>query len=49
MADYKAMYTKLFNAITDVTRTLQNAQVGTEEIFLSQKESEIIALDRPDE
>lgn len=49
MADYKTMYTKLFNTITDTIRNLQAVQVETEEMFISQEEPNITVLDRPDE
>ena len=48
MIDYKATYLKLFNAITDANRILQNAQSESEETFLDQKETEVILL-KPDE
>lgn len=48
MADYKSMYTKLFNAITDTIHNLQAVQVETEEMFLAQEEPEIVLLDGPD-
>jgi len=38
MADYKGMYYRLFNAITDAGKILNAAQVETEEVFVSQKE-----------
>ena len=38
MADYKKMYTILFNAITDVIHSLQDAQSETEEVYVSAKE-----------
>jgi len=48
MADYKRMYTKLLNTVTDTIRTLQSAQVETEEMFLSQEEPNITVLEQPD-
>lgn len=48
MADYKTMYTALFNAITDTILILQTAQVKTEEMFLSQEEPNITVLEPPD-
>ena len=46
MADYKGMYYRLFNAITDAGKILNAAQVETEEMFVSQKEPEIIVLNQ---
>ena len=34
MPDYKRMYAKLFNAITDAVEILQQAQQETEEIYI---------------
>ena len=34
MSNYKAMYYKLFNDITDAIRILQQAQKDTEEIYI---------------
>ena len=48
MADYKAMYHKIFNAATDAIALLQTAQVQTEEMFISQEAPDIIVLDSPD-
>lgn len=49
MADYKSMYIKLFNAITDTIHNLRAMQAETEEMFLSSEELNITVLDRPDE
>ena len=49
MADYKKMYTKLFNTVTDTINLLQAAQAETEEMFLSQKDTEIVVLNPNDE
>ena len=35
MPDYKRMYAKLFNAITDATHILQQAQQETEEMYIA--------------
>lgn len=35
MPDYRAMYHKLFNAITDAINLLQQVQRDTEEIYIS--------------
>jgi hypothetical protein len=48
MADYKAMYAKLFNAVTDAINILQSAQVETEELFINQDEANTDMLKRPD-
>lgn len=37
MDDYRKMYCKLFDKITDVINQLQTVQMETEEIFLSQE------------
>lgn len=47
MADYKTMYTKLFNVISDTIGNLQAAQIETEEMFMSQEEPEIVLLNQP--
>lgn len=49
MADFKSMYTKLFNAITDAMEMLKSAQIETEEMFLAQKDADIVVLDHPDD
>ena len=38
MPDYKKMYAKLFNAITDATEILQQAQRETEEMYIASGE-----------
>jgi hypothetical protein len=48
MANYKKMYAKLFNTVTDVINILQASQVETEEMFMEQ-EKPIILLDNNDE
>ena len=47
MADYKKMYSKLFNAATDAVRILQAAQVETEEIYIDHDPANITLL-KPD-
>lgn len=42
MPDYKAMYYHLFNAMTDAIELLQNAQLETEEMVLSEENPETI-------
>lgn len=44
MPDYRAMYYKLFNAITDTIQVLQQAQQTAEEIYISFEEKEYIEL-----
>ena len=46
---YKALYLRLFNAITDVIRILQTAQSEAEEIIISQKDADIVLLNPHDE
>ena len=41
MADYLSMYRVLFNAITDGCRILQDAQLATEEAYISAEEPAI--------
>lgn len=41
MENYKEMYYKLFNKITDVIGELQNIQKETEEIFITGESAEI--------
>ena len=40
MPDYKTMYAKLFNAITDAVEILQQAQRDTEEMYIESGEKE---------
>ena len=40
MPDYKTMYFKLFNAITDAVEILTKAQQETEEIYINSSEEE---------
>ena len=39
MVDYKTMYYKLFNAITDAVEILQSAQIETEEMYMDTPET----------
>ena len=48
MPDYKGMYTRLFNKITDAITLLQSAQAEAEELFMEQEAPEIVLLDNPD-
>ena len=47
MADYKAMYLRLFNAVTDALGILQAAQIETEKIYIEQEPAKITLL-KPD-
>ena len=40
MTDYKTMYYKLFNAITDAVDILQQAQTDVEEIYIKTSDDE---------
>ena len=44
MADYGAMYRRLFNVQTDVINMLQNAHRETEEMFISAPEPDVRLL-----
>lgn len=41
MSNYRAMYYKLFNAMTDAIQILQQAQQAAEEIYISSEEYDI--------
>jgi len=45
MSDYKAMYTTLFNAITDAITALQEIQKQAEEFYLSAGDVEDTQMD----
>ena len=40
MADYKAMYLRTFNTITDVIKILQEIQRETEEMYVKNSEDD---------
>ena len=40
MINYKKLYFRLFNAITDAIEILQQAQIDTEEAYIEEGESE---------
>lgn len=40
MPDYKTMYYKLFNAVTDAVEILQQAQLEAEEIYINSSEKD---------
>ena len=42
MADYKKMYTILFNKITDVVEELQEIQKETEDLYIDSPEPQLI-------
>ncbi|MCI1955539.1 MAG: hypothetical protein LKJ21_04080 [Oscillospiraceae bacterium] len=44
MADYAKMYHELFGAVTKAIQILQQAQIDTEEIYISAKEPAIKIL-----
>jgi len=44
MADFNAMYKKLFNATTNAIKILQTAQAETEEMYMSQEDTTITLL-----
>lgn len=44
MSNYKEMYLKLFNKITDVINELQEIQQLTEEMYIESKEITIIEM-----
>lgn len=48
MADYPAMYRRLFNAQTDAIRILQQAQQETEDMYISSPEADIRVLGHND-
>jgi len=45
MTDYQKMYIKLFNKITNVIEELQEIQRQTEQLYMDNKDSEIILLE----
>lgn len=49
MDDYKTMYTRLFNAMTDAIGILQNAQIEAEELFTTQEEPKMTLLKSDDD
>lgn len=44
MADYKKMYTSLFNDVTDTISLLQRAQQKAEELYLSDDDGVVLEL-----
>jgi hypothetical protein len=49
MADYKKMYSKLFNTVTDTVKTLQAAQMETEEMYIDHDPTPITLLNPEDD
>lgn len=49
MADYKKMYTALFNKVTDVIEELQQVQSDTEKLYMDSSEHEIVLLKPKDD
>ena len=47
MADYNAMYLKLFNSVTDAIKILQDAQLEAERMYMDHEPD--IRLFKPDE
>ena len=46
MSDYKKMYLKLFNKVTDVIKELEEVQRQTEELYIQVEVMEIILCER---
>lgn len=44
LADYKKMYSMLFNKITDVIEELQSIQVQTEDLYIDSPEPKLIDI-----
>ena len=49
MADYKKMYTTLFSAVTKAITLLQEAQIKTEELYISAEEPVVTILKPPND
>jgi hypothetical protein len=45
MPDYRSMYYKLFNRVTDAINILQEAQRDSEDIFIESRDATLILLD----
>jgi hypothetical protein len=45
MPDYKKMYAKLFNKVTDVIEQLQQVQRETERMYIDSPEPELIVIE----
>ena len=44
MPDYKKMYHKLFNAMTDAIEIMKQAQIEAEEIYINSSEQDVVKL-----
>ena len=44
MPDYKKMYYKLFNAMTDAIEIMKQAQIEAEEIYINSSEQDVVKL-----
>ena len=44
MPSYKSMYLRLFNRVTDAIALLQQAQIESEDIYVSSKDSPLIEV-----
>ena len=44
MPDYKKMYHKLFNAMTDAIENMKQAQIEAEEIYINSSEQDVVKL-----
>lgn len=42
MSDYKSMYLKLFNSVTDAIEVLHKAQEEVEEMYINASEKELL-------
>jgi hypothetical protein len=49
VADYKKMYTRLFNAATDAVNILQSAQVETEKMYIEHDPTPLTLLNSEDD
>jgi hypothetical protein len=49
MENYKMMYTKLFNKITDIIEELQAVQQETEDLYVQAEGGDVILLEAEEE
>ncbi|AFV03475.1 hypothetical protein UNSWDHB_299 [Dehalobacter sp. UNSWDHB] len=49
MADYKRMYTELFNKVTVIIEQLQEIQQQTEQMYIESPEPKIFLIKREDD
>ena len=45
MPDYRSMYYKLFNKVTDAINILQEAQIDSEDAFIESRDATLIILE----